>query len=467
MQGGGEGPYRIAFFVLLAGFLAMALAGLDHSCLDAADSAYLASAAAVAHGLVPYRDFLSAHPPLLFLLGAPLAAAGGGVLPFRIFTLLAMAATALVTRRLGTMLSGDAGTGFLAGAFALFAPLGIYFSRLFLQDILVALAGAVAVLLLLRDSHRRTVAAGLVCVAGTLTKLTFLPLLVALALFVCRYRRQRLAPFLAAALGGSLLAALVLEAITGGAYFDDIIFAQASKTLGFTNFYEGLHRVWQLDWPLLLVAVTGLAPAFSSLRRRRNGELFLFGGWLVAGLVPLLTLPAAGHDTNLFQPAEPPLALLAAWGITGLATRRRAAATAAAVLLLGTAAAGMTIKDRDLFRRSNAADVAAAVSVIDERSDAGTAVLVPGCYALEAGRPVARRFYDQFLWEELYLGGDPEAESMFAGLAEDLEARRLPVVIFGDDRASRSILASQLDAAYRELGHSESWPPVTTYVPGS
>jgi hypothetical protein len=69
-------------------FGSLGLVGVDRSCLDAADSTYLITSRALADGQMPYRDFLVAHPPLLFLIGAPLAKLGAGVIPFRIFTLL-------------------------------------------------------------------------------------------------------------------------------------------------------------------------------------------------------------------------------------------------------------------------------------------------------------------------------------------------------------------------------------------
>ncbi|GBE57668.1 hypothetical protein BMS3Abin01_00589 [bacterium BMS3Abin01] len=458
--------YRAAFLLLLGFFALFTVAGTDRSCLDAADSAYLISADAIAHGLWPYRDFLAAHPPLLYLLGAPLALLDAGTLPFRIFSLLILAGLSLSVWHLAQKMTANAGIAFLAGAFTLFAPLGIFFSKLFIQDALVSLIAVAAITLVMGGGRRRVALAGSLCVLGTLTKLTFLPLLLVLAVYMYRYRREQLALFLRIAIGGSLAAALILELLTGGSYFDDIILSQASKGLSFTNFYQGLHRIWEMDWPLLVAAVPGAWIAIHGLReRRRYGRLFLLLGWLAAGAALLLTLPAAGHDTNLFQMAEPAVALLAAWGIIGLAERGRLLPVAVAAILLLVSVVVLVEKDRLFIMRSNAGDVERVVALIDGAAAEDEAVLAPGCYALEAGRPVTRRFYDQFLWEEKYRRGDSSALELFRGLEEDLVSRSVPVVALEADRDSLRILGPALDAGYRRAYASRQWPRTILWLP--
>ena len=70
--------YPAVFFLFVALFLVLGLTGIDRSCLDAADSTYLVTSRALADGQMPYRDFLVAHPPLLFLLGMPWQSWGPG-----------------------------------------------------------------------------------------------------------------------------------------------------------------------------------------------------------------------------------------------------------------------------------------------------------------------------------------------------------------------------------------------------
>ncbi len=466
---GGPGrfsrPYRSAFYFLTGLFLALNLGGVDHSCLDAADSAYLISADAIAGGLIPYRDFLAAHPPLLYVAGAPLSWFGAGVIPFRVFSLLVLACLGLAVWKLALRLTGRDDIAFLAGAFTLFAPLGIYFSKLFIQDSLVALLAVASMALLLGQGRRRLAAAGLLCILALLTKLTFLPLLLVFILYVHRFRRPELGLFLELTLGGSLLAVLALELLTAGAYLDDIILAQASKGYSFANFHEGLLRIWQIDWPLLVAAAPGLWFAVDFLRRRHApGGLLLLLGWLAAGAAVLLTLFADGHDTNLYLLVEPALALLAAWGIMGPAGRGRPAAALAMALLL-VSVVGMVSKDRVLINRSNAGDVAVIADTIESASAPGEASLVPGCYALEADRPVARRFFDQFLWEEKYRRGEEDAQRLFSGIEQDISRRAYPVVVFEEDRASLEILDGALADSYRRTYDSRRWPPVGLWTP--
>ena len=481
----------LSFFFLLLVFFLAAVASIDASCLDAADSAYLISASAIAHGAIPYRDFLAAHPPLLYMLGAPLALFGGSVEPFRIFSLVIQCALALAVLFLALKLTAKPWLSFLAGAFTLLAPTGVFFSRMFLNDSLTSLLSVAMFLLLLGASRRSAAAAGTVAVLGVLTKLTFLPVLAAGAVFALLYRRGRSGLFLAVALGGSAIVATAIEFFTGGAYFDDIFLAQGSKTLSFANFYQGLERIWQFDWPLLLLAVPGIWFCLASLlrTRRRAREAADAGGserfalpllWLAAGLLPLATLPAAGHDINLFQTAEPAVALMAAWGIVtlaGAAARLRArrlprqkpggkAAALVAAVLIAAAAAAMLVRDRDFLARSNSADVDRIVAAIENNSSSGMPVLAPGCYAFQAGRPVAFGFYDQFLWEEKYQRGDPDARALFDRISHDIEQGRIAAVALSESQPTYAAVETSLKSSYRVDNRSAQWPPLTLWLPG-
>lgn len=464
------GPHRlpapfffVTFLSLLVLFLASGVAGADRSCLDAADSAYLISADAVSRGLVPYRDFLAAHPPLLFILGAPLAKLGTGVIPFRIFSLVVAAALGLLVWRLALKASGDNRVALLAGALTLFAPLGLFFSRAFLNDSLVSLLAAATVILLMGDSRRRAAAAGFLCLLGVLAKLTFLPLLVAFILYVVIFRRKLAGIFLAVAVGGSLILALVIQAGTGGAYLSDILGSQASKGYSFTNFYEGLHRIWQMDWPLLVPAPAGIWFAVRSIKDR--GRLFLLLGWLAAGAAALLTLPAEGHDTNLFQAAEPAVALLAAWGIVGLADLRLKTVVVAIGIYLVLAVPALADRDRSFFFRSNAEDTAAIVGALKSSTTECQPVLAPGCYALEADRPVKLEFFDQFLWEEKYRRGDREAAELMEGLGSEISTGKPAPVILYNGQLTEEILKPELKARYEKDYSGAEWPPVTLWLP--
>lgn len=468
MAGSGGLPrlYSTAFFLITGLFFVLTISGIDRSCLDAADSAYLISADAVSRGLMPYRDFLTAHPPALYILGAPLAWLELGTFPFRLASLLIMAGLGLAVWRLALKLSGNIGIALLAGVFTLFAPLGVFFSKLFIQDALVSLVAVLTIYLLISGSRRAVAGAGVLCVLGTLTKLTFLPLLAAFVIFVYLYRRDRLALFIKIAVAGSLAAALALQLAAGGAYFQDIIYSQASKGYSFTNLREGLYRIWQLDWPLLVAAVPGLWLAVEQLRQQRQRDrLFLLMGWLAAGLVILASLAAAGHDTNLFQLLEPAVALLAAWGIIGLAEKQRPVLVGAAVVFLLVAVVVLVEKDRSLISRTNADDVEAVVSEVENRSGGSDSLLVPGCYALEARRPVIRYFFDQFLWEQKYQRGDEDALKVYEGLAQDISSRVPPVVVFEDGSASLGILGPELESGYLPSFTSNQWPPVTLWLP--
>jgi hypothetical protein len=462
---------RLAFFGFVVFFLILAFLGIDHSCLDAADSAYLASSDAIARGMVPYQDFLLAHPPLLFLLGAPLAKIGMGVLPFRIFSILVSAGLGLAIWRLAYKLTANTGIAMLAGVLALFAPLGLFFSKEFINDPLLALLTVVILLLLFSRSKRALAAAGALSILATLTKLTWAPMLVVCIAYVILFRRKTAWIYLTVALGGSIAAAVIVHLLTGGAYLNDILGAQASKALSLSNFTDGLERIWRIDWPLIIPAAAGTWFAARAIMRRQQmspglkGRLFLVAGWFLSGLALLFTLPLEGHDTNLFLLAEPVFAVLGAWGIMGLAERRTLLAIAVVSAWVVVAVPVLVDRDRDFLNRSNAADVSVIVAEIRDRSAEDQASLVPGCYAVESERPVTHDFFDQFLWEEKYKRGDDDAVAVFADIGNELVEEKPPAVVFSGEQYTKDLLSDQLESHYRLDFTGASEPPTELWLP--
>lgn len=463
--------YPFVFLAFITLFLTLGLVGVDRSCLDAADSTYLITSRALAEGQMPYRDFLVAHPPLLFLLGAPLAKLGAGVIPFRIFTLLLMAGLGVAVWRLALRITANQQLAIVAGVLTLFAPLGLFFSKTFINDYLVSLIAVLSILLLMRRTRAAIAGAGVLAVLGTLTKLTILPFILVCIIYVLIFRRKLSWIYITIAVGGSLAAALAAQWITDGAYLADILGAQSSKGYNFANLFDGLRRIWQMDWPLMVPAWVGAWFAAKALRNRDKlggqlkGRLFLLVGWLLAGVTVLGTLPAEGHDTNLFLIAEPAVAVLAAWGIVALAERGSLVPLLLIAAWLVFAVPNLVNKGGDYFFRSNESDVAVIVAETMNRSTDCQPVLIPGCYALEAGRPVTLDFYDPFLWEEKYKRGDENAIGLFDGLRIDLAEVKPPVVVFGEDQPSAEILQPELGDRYQVDSSSESWPPVDLWVP--
>lgn len=461
---------RLAFLFFLLLLLILAILGIDRSCLDAADSAYLASSDAIARGMSPYKEFLLAHPPLLFFIGAPLAMLKAGIIPFRFFSIFILAGLGVAVWLLAFRVTANSGIAMLAGVLTLFAPLGLYFSKLFINDPLVSLLTVLIFLLLFGRKKSALAGAGVLSVLATLTKLTWLPVLVVCVAYVIFFRRKQSWIYLTLALGGSVAATLVVQLLTGGAYFSDIFVSQTSKGYSLTNFYEGLRRIWIIDWPLIVPAAVGIWFAARAIIRRQQlspglrGRLFLLAGWLISGLVLLGTLPAEGHDTNLFLLAEPALAVLAAWGIIGLAERRTLLAVVAVGAWVVIGIPALVDRDRDFLFRSNETDVAVMVSQIQSHGAESLPVLVPGCYAVEAGRPVTLNFYDQFLWEEKYKRDDEDAKELFERLRREVGEKPPPVAIFGEGQLTREIVADKLEAYYQLYHTSASWPPMEMWL---
>ncbi|MBE0428602.1 MAG: glycosyltransferase family 39 protein [Thermoleophilia bacterium] len=463
---------RLAFLLFLLFFLLVALASVDRSCLDDADSAYLISADAVSRGLVPYRDFLAAHPPLIYVIGAPLSMMDDGTLPFRVFSIGVLAALGVTVWRLAYKVTANSGIAMLAGVLTLFAPLGLFFSKLFTNDPLVSLLTALIFLQLFGRTRRSLIGAGVLSVLATLTKLTWLPVLAVCVLYVIFFRRKQAWVYLAVALGGSIGAALLMHLLTGGAYLDNILVSQVSKGYSFSNLGEGLRRIWSIDWPLIFPGAVGAWFAVRAIRKRQQlspglrGRLFLLAGWLVSGLVLLGTLPAEGHDTNLFLLAEPALAILAAWGIIGLAERGSLPAITAVAIWVVLAVPALVDRDRDFLSLSNSNDVDVVAARIISHSEESQPVLVPGCFALEAARPVTLDFYDRIFWEEKYKRGDREAIDMFNSLKQEVIQAEPGAVLFAGDLLTKEILIGDVRENYRLDYRNRSRPDLELWVPG-
>jgi hypothetical protein len=250
-------------------------------------SVYYAAAAGVAHGLLPYRDFLLLHPPGILLALIPFAALGrmiGDPTAFalaRLTWLLLGAANAILVARilrpLGTRAAVAGGLGY-----AVFVP-AVYSEHSTSLEAVGSTCLLVAVLLLCRavqtgaTSARPFVLAGLVLGASSGVKIWGVALALALAGWAAWTVGIRRA---AAVLGGSVLGATVVCLP---------FFVAAPATMWRMVVLDQLGRRWTHDsMSTRLLGISGL----NEVHVRHPTWLLLLAGVAAAGLLLL----AVKHD---------------------------------------------------------------------------------------------------------------------------------------------------------------------------
>jgi hypothetical protein len=300
-----------------------------------AEGVYLFSSRLIVDGHVPYRDFVAAHPPLLFYAGAAVLALSDTVDAIRVALSLVTLATGALVAVTVLRLTGSRAGGVAAGLVALLTPWSLHEHATLTPETFGAplLLGAA----LLAARPRTAIPAGLVAAVAIGFKWPFiLPgLLIVLAV---RPRRR----YLVGLLGGFAAGVLLAFALFGAdRLYEQLVVAQ--QDVGWHSLRETGGLLAQAAWnllPLLVPAAAGVALG----RHARDAALWRTLLAVAAGsLVLVLTVTKTGTYLNTVALTEPPLVALGACGVVWLARlapgRSRAVArvAVAAAALLGVA----------------------------------------------------------------------------------------------------------------------------------
>jgi hypothetical protein len=316
--------------------LALLFAWERGSYVNYAEGVYLFSARLITDGHVPYRDFIAAHPPLLFYSGAAVLALSDTVDAIRVaLSLVALATGALVAITV-LRLTGSGVAAVVAGIVSLLAPWSLHEHATLTPETFGAplLMGAA----LLASRPRTSVAAGLVAAVAIGFKWPFI--LPGLLVGIVAPRRWR---SLLALLAGFAAGVLLSFALFGAdRLYQQLVVAQ--QDVGWHSLREAGGLLVQAAWnllPLLVPAVAGVVLG------RRARDPMLWRTLLAVGagnLILVLTVAKTGTYLNTVAVAEPPLVALGACGVVWLwrlaparprprAARAALAAVAAATLL--------------------------------------------------------------------------------------------------------------------------------------
>jgi hypothetical protein len=390
-----------------------------------AEGVYLFSARLITDGQVPYRDFIAAHPPLLFYSGAAILSIGDSLDAVRIGLALVSLATGGLVATAVVRLTGSAPAAALAGVVSLLAPWSLHEHATLTPETFGAplLLGAA----LLAARARTAVPAGLLAAVAVGYKWPFLfPALLLVAAAPARVRY-------AAALLGGFAAGVVLSFVLFGSdrLYHQLVVAQQDVGWHGVRYIGGL--LGQAGWnliPLLIPAAVGLALAPRNARDPVLVRTLL--AVAIGTLVLVGTIAKTGTYLNTIALAEPPLVALGAAGLVwALRERRRAAAAAfAAAALFGAVQvadfiaapthphAGLYVRPFSA-RAGNWAATAEEVHRIEQQARR-CAARVPFSgqpfYAFVANRRMPGDEPDQFLRTKTPVGAPHEAEAQLEPL---------------------------------------------------
>jgi hypothetical protein len=290
--------------------------------INYAEGVYLFSARLITDGQVPYKDFIAAHPPLLFYSGAAILSIDDSLDAIRIGLALVSLATGGLVAAAVVRLTGSAPAAAIAGVVSLLAPWSLHEHATLTPETFGAplLLGAA----LLASRPRTAVPAGLLAAVAVGYKWPFLfPGLLLVAAAPARVR------YLTALLGG-FAAGVVLSFVLFGSdrLYQQLVVAQQDVGWHAVRYVGGLLA--QAGWNLIPLAVPAAVGVALASRHARDPVLVrALLAVTIGTLVLVLTVAKTGTYLNTIALAEPPLVALGAAGLVWAMRERRRAATAA------------------------------------------------------------------------------------------------------------------------------------------
>lgn len=277
---------------------------------DYSDGVYAQSAREFLDGLVPYRDFATAQPPVLYLAGVVLLAIHDGLASVRAGMALAEFVTSVLVAVCVWRLTGIRVAAIAAGLLSPLLPIALHEHAQLMPETLAAPLLTGGAMLCARTG--RAAWGGLVLAVAVACKLAFA--LPALAIAgICRQRRQAVTVLI---LAGVVLG-LASIVVFGTGVWREVVRAQLQ--VGQRTLHDAGGLIAQAAWnefPLVVPAAAAVWLVWSGREQPLEPALFrtLMAG-AVAGLLLVLTVFKRGSYINVLVVAEPPLLALAAAGV--------------------------------------------------------------------------------------------------------------------------------------------------------
>ena len=316
---------------------------------DYDEGVYFATANALTRGIVPYRDFVSIHPPGVPLLLTPIAGpftalfgSTAGFLAARVLAALAGAITTFLIYRCALKLSGRSAAVIASLLYATFAAAIVAEGRVLLDPFMIMFGVAGCYVFLERQGRRAAMWTGVLlglAVSMKLTGAVFLVSVLIVALFVERARRTDLAAIAASCVATAVVIMGPFIVLAGPrTFFSQVISAQLDRPTGAGlpgNIAKVTSRLSEImAWgplgnrgtlplvlTLLLCAIAALATVWGFTRRTSRGALWSLTFSL--STIGLLTAPTFYVQYSALTGVS--LAILlggtCAWGLARLSSR--------------------------------------------------------------------------------------------------------------------------------------------------
>lgn len=294
---------------------------------DFSDGVYAESSREFLHGMVPYRDFAIAQPPLVYLVGVVLLAIHDGLASIRAGMALADLVTAILVGVCAWRLTGLRAVAVATALLSPLLPISLYGHAQLVPETLAAPLLLAGVLLCARRGGAGV--GGVLLALAVVAKLAFaLP-----ALAIALSTRQRREATLTLILAGAVFAIASVAAFGIGVWREAV---QAQFQVGRTSLHVAAGPVAQGAWnelPLVVPAAAGVWLVWTRREQPLDMELMrTLVAAALAGLLLVFTVFKQGSYVNVLVVAEPPLLVLAAAGAVWSARRSRAASIAIGLL---------------------------------------------------------------------------------------------------------------------------------------
>ena len=236
----------LAFAISLVAFLARLVPELQGELPGGSDydeGVYFATANALARGILPYRDFVSVHPPgvpvLLSPIAGPFTAIFGstaGFIAARVLAALAGAITTFLLYRCALKLSGRYAAIIAASLYATFAAAIVAEGRVLLDPFMILFGVAGSFVFLERRGRRPAIWAGVLLGLALSMKLTGAVFFVSVLVIGLLVDRARRSDTVTIALSGAITALAVMGPfiLTAGPnrFFSQVVTAQLDRPTG-------------------------------------------------------------------------------------------------------------------------------------------------------------------------------------------------------------------------------------------
>jgi hypothetical protein len=460
------GPF--ALVLLMTGlYAAVALHTFHDTAVDVGDYAYVSWR--IAQGARLYRDVVGTQTPLIYLLGAAAYRLRSQSDVFALFALTVRLLTMLGVFALARRCRFPVALALLAFLIYAVLPMGFFFDNRFEPNILITLGGILTLGVLTRLSPRTASLAGVGCALCVLAKLTFLPILGAVGVYLVLTNRPLLRPFLLATTG-SLIAAFAIGWIGAGHDFvEGALLGEAGQPLAWDNLEMSVHYLWTVEGITILAALAG-----GVLGARAGGPRRLLAFYLAGSLLTVAATLKSGSLAPELLVAEPAIALCAALTLQrGLLLWRRRSAPGSRVwiMLLLPPLAAILVAAQILEWREDWLTVTAThpssqlsceVAALNQAAYRGNAVIAPPYAAFLARRPLVDGVIDYYAWYFHVRAGYGSAVGQANDVARRLRDHGVPIVILAEDQLFPPQDQQALAGAYTS---AQSCPGTRIFVP--